>query len=83
TALSFPTIQICAMFKLLSLLFTSLTIGSILASPAPAPQYGASPSCISCPFLPACRVLCPAGDTCDIIPRTCHKCEQIKCVPAN
>ncbi|KAJ7462555.1 hypothetical protein FB451DRAFT_1266984 [Mycena latifolia] len=80
-ALCFLTIQFYAMFKLLSFLLTSLTIGSILASPAPAPQT--SPSCISCPFfIPACRVLCPAGDDCKIIPRTCHKCEQIKCVPA-
>ncbi|KAJ7462537.1 hypothetical protein FB451DRAFT_1266946, partial [Mycena latifolia] len=80
TALCFPTIQFYAMFKLLSLLFTSLTIGSILASPAPAPQ--ASPNCISCPpFISTCP-LCPAGLDCIIIPRTCHKCEQSKCVPA-
>ncbi|KAJ7691482.1 hypothetical protein B0H17DRAFT_1063234, partial [Mycena rosella] len=71
------------MSKLLSLLLTSLTIGAIRASAAPAPQDGASPSCISCPFfIPACHVICPAGDDCIIIPRTCHKCEQIKCVPA-
>ncbi|KAF7378408.1 hypothetical protein MSAN_00267400 [Mycena sanguinolenta] len=28
------------------------------------------------------RVRCP-GEECRTIPRTCHKCEQIKCVPAN
>ncbi|KAF8214259.1 hypothetical protein K438DRAFT_1750319 [Mycena galopus ATCC 62051] len=59
------------MFKLFSLLLTSLAVGSVLASPAPAPQDYPSSSCISCPilFIPACSILCPQpGDTCDIIP---------------
>ncbi|KAJ7210081.1 hypothetical protein GGX14DRAFT_97108 [Mycena pura] len=71
------------MFRLLSLLLTSLTMGSILGSAAP--QSAPSASCIACPifFIPVCSALCPAGDDCLIIPRTCDKCEQIQCVPAN
>ncbi|KAJ7434599.1 hypothetical protein FB451DRAFT_1418799 [Mycena latifolia] len=48
---------------------------------SPAPQE----SCITCSpiFIPACSALCPAGDDCIIVPRTCTVCEQIKCVPAS
>ncbi|KAJ6544554.1 hypothetical protein DFH09DRAFT_1088432 [Mycena vulgaris] len=55
------------MFKLLSLLVISLTIGSILAMASPAPQE----SCITCPpiFIPACSALCPTGDDCIVVPR--------------
>ncbi|KAJ6491014.1 hypothetical protein C8R45DRAFT_1137976 [Mycena sanguinolenta] len=57
------------MFKLLSLILTSLTMGSILTNAAP--QAAPSASCITCPvlFIPVCSAICPAGDDCLIIPR--------------
>ncbi|KAJ7837304.1 hypothetical protein B0H13DRAFT_2105681 [Mycena leptocephala] len=72
------------MFQFLLLLLTSFTIGSILSVASAAPQ-DTSPSCITCPpiFIPACSALCPVGDNCIVIPRTCTECEQIECVPAN
>ncbi|KAJ6490966.1 hypothetical protein C8R45DRAFT_928793 [Mycena sanguinolenta] len=56
------------MFKLLSLILTSLAMGSILIDAAP--QAAPSASCITCPvlFIPVCSAICPAGDDCLIIP---------------